>query len=231
MKIRGASARIFFPFFFLFIFQLAGGVAPVSAATCLPFPRDGERIFHIVRFDQVLGEARYRFSRDGENLIVRVDSAFAIGPATAPLYRFEHHSEEIWRDGRMRAVTSDTRENGERWRLRMDWDGQQLSGTLNGTSLAVSGLVVPTSLWHRDTPKSEVLFSVIDGLVRPIMVYQLGEREVSVDGRAHTAEGYILTGSFERKVWYDEECQLVGASFLGYDSREVTMELRSIEAP
>lgn len=206
-------------------------VAPASAAVCRPFPRNGERVFHIVRFDQVLGEVRYRFSRDDETFIVRVDSAYAIGPATAPLYSFEHHSEEIWRDGRLRAVTSDTRENGERWRLRMDWDGRQLAGTINGTALAVSGLPVPTSLWHRDTPKSEVLLSVIDGLVRPIRVYSLGSREVSVDDRTFAAEGYVLTGGVERKVWYDEECQLVGAAFLGYDSREVTMELRSIEGP
>jgi hypothetical protein len=211
--------------------QPAVNVAPASAAVCRPFPRNGERVFHIVRFDQVLGETRYRFSRDDEAFVVRVDSAYAIGPAAAPLYRFEHHSEEIWRDGRLRALTSDTRENGERWRLRMDWDGYQLSGTVNGTSLAVSGLVVPTSLWHRDTPKSEVLFSVVDGLVRPIRVYSLGSREVSIDDRSFAADGYVLTGAFQRKVWYDEECQLVGAAFLGYDSREVTMELRSIEAP
>jgi hypothetical protein len=228
---RDASTRFTLPLLLLFVFLLADSGAPASTATCRPFPRDGERVFHIVRHDQVLGETRYHFTRRHQSLIVRIDSAFAIGPAGAPLYSFEHHSEEIWRDGRLRVVTSDTRENGERWRLRMDWDGQQLAGTVNGASLAVSGLVVPTSLWHRDTPKSEVLFSVVDGMVRPIRVYSLGSREVSVDGRVYAAEGYILTGSFERKVWYDEECQLVGAAFLGYDSREVTMELRSIEAP
>ncbi len=231
MRIRNVLVLFLGLYLIPILVQPAVDVTPASAAVCRPFPRNGERVFHIVRFDQVLGEVRYRFARDDETFVVRVDSAYAIGPAAAPLYRFEHHSEEIWRDGRLRAVTSDTRENGERWRLRMDWDGRQLAGTVNGTSLAVSGLAVPTSLWHRDTPKSETLLSVIDGFVRPIRVYSLGSREVSVDDRTFEAEGYVLTGGVERKVWYDEECQLVGAAFLGYDSREVTMELQSIEGP
>ena len=201
------------------------------AQICRPFPEDGPRVFDVVRHDQVLGEVRYDFSRDAESLFVRIDSAYAVGPTNAPYYRFEHHSEEVWQGGRMRAIVSDTEENGQRWRLRMGWDGKQLEGTSNGIALAVSGLAVPTSLWHRDTPKSEALVSVIDGSVRPIQVYELGETNLEVDGVAKKARGYILVGGFERKVWYDEECQLVRASLIGHDGQELSFELRPAPAP
>ena len=201
------------------------------AQICRPFPPDGTRIFDVVRHEQILGEARYDFSRDTENLVVRVDTNYAIGPAEAPFYQFEHHSEEIWQGGRMRAIISDTKDNGRRYRLRMGWDGKQLDGTSNGIALAVSGLAVPSSLWHRDTPKSEALISVVDGAVLPIQVHALGETSIRVNGRPMTAHGYILVGAFERKVWYDEACQLVRAAFVGFDGRELTLELRSAPEP
>ena len=221
----------FFAVLIWVVMHLAVWAEVAAAQICKPFPGDGTRVFDVVRHDQVLGQVRYDFSRDTESLFVRVDSTYAIGPVNAPFYRFEHHSEEVWQGGRMRALVSDTEENGQRWRLRMGWDGKQLEGTSNGMAIAVSGLAVPTSLWHRDTPKSEALVSVIDGSVRPIQVYELGEMSLEVNGAVKKARGFILVGGFERKVWYDEECQLVRASLIGQDGQELSFELRPILVP
>ena len=178
---------------------------PEALAICRPFPKDGERVFSIVRHDQVVGEARYEFRRTEERLFVRVDVSYALGPAGAPLYKLEHHSEESWENGRLVAMISDTEENGRRWRLRLDWDGEQLGGKSNQVDLAVSGLPVPSSMWHRDTPKSEALVSSIDGFVRPLSVHPLGRRTMVAGGREIEADGYILIGALERTLWYDSE--------------------------
>ncbi len=201
--------------------------APEALAICRPFPKDGERIFSIVRHDQIVGEARYVFRRTEERLFVRIDVSYALGSAAAPLYKLEHHSEESWENGRLKAMISDTEENGQRWRLRLDWNGEQLDGKSNQVALAISGLPVPSSMWHRDTPKSEALVSSIDGFVRPLSVHPLGRRTMMAAGREIEADGYILIGALERTLWYDSECQLVAASHNAQDGREIFWELRS----
>ena len=210
------------------VFLVAVPLFTASAfAICRPFLKNGERIFDIHRDDQILGEARYSFDRRDGQLFVRIDLNYILGSAANPFYRLEHHSEEVWESGRLKAMISDTEENGVRWRLRLDWDGEQLNGQSNEVKLAVSGLAIPSSLWHRDTPKSETLVSSIDGYVRPLLVQPLGRRQVPVAGRSTQADGYVLFGALERTVWYDDECQLIHASHNAEDGREVFWELRA----
>lgn len=203
---------------------LTPGWSAAAQAICEIFPGDGERRFLVLRHDQVLGEHRFNFARKGDTFTVRTDVAFSVGPARAPLYRYEHHSEEMWRDGWLQSVVSDTDRNGERWRLRMERREKALSGSVNGQAITVSGYLIPTSLWHRDTPSVEALFSVVDGFPKLITSHDLGERAVTFQGETLTARGHRIRGGLVIDLWYDGRCRLVRAAFPLFDGGEAVLE-------
>ncbi len=216
-----------------FLSLLAGFALPAAAvepasAFCEIFPRAGERRFQVLARDQVVGEHRFVFSHRDNAFVVRVDAAFALGPAAAPLYRYEHHSEEIWRDGWLQAVVSDTDRDGARWRLRMERLapalGGAMSGQVNGRDMTVAGYLVPTSLWHHDTPASDVLFSVVDGFPKLITRRALGSRVVPFAGATLSAQGFRIGGQLRADVWYDSHCRLVRAAIPVFDGSDVILE-------
>lgn len=221
------ALRVFSALLFALLISLSQVSVPPAKAYCRPFPKSGERFFDIRHKGEALGEAHYSFRREGERLFVRVDVSYGFGAAEKGGYELIHHSEEVWQAGQLQSLISDTRERQEQWRLRMNWDGTQLNGESNGVHLAVSGLAIPSSLWHRDTPKSTALISSVDGFVRPLTVQPLGRQKLVISGGERDVEGYLLFGALERSLWYDENCQLVRVVHHSYDGRKLVWELRS----
>jgi hypothetical protein len=212
--------------------KLAGGAAAAAllpalpARACQPFPADGEIDFMVLRHGQVIGGHRIRFTRDSGDLVVRSDIEVRLSLLGTTLFRFVHHAEEVWREGWLHAVVSDTDDDGARYRVRAERVDGIFQGKVNGAAFTVSGYIIPASLWHRDTPAVEILFDLVDARPKVIRGRLLGEEEVRSRGRAVTAKHYVLTGQLQRELWYDLDCNLVGAAFPARDGSRITLEPR-----
>ena len=206
---------------------LAGPLLPAGPAFARrPFPDDGAIHFSVLRQGGAIGEHAIRFTHENGRFIVRTDVMFDAGAPGVRLYRYEHHAEEVWIDGWLHAVTSDTDNDGQLYRLRAERRGGVFGGTINGRAFTVSGYIVPSSLWHRDTPASRALFDTADARVKIVRGRLLGTDEVAVYGKPVSANHYALSGQIQRDLWYDSECNLVRAAFLGRDGSGITLELR-----
>ncbi|RMD63565.1 MAG: hypothetical protein D6826_04600 [Alphaproteobacteria bacterium] len=198
-----------------------GGLRPVRAGPCEIFPPDGTARFLMRRGNRVIGRHDIRFARRNGRFIVRSDVRADIGNGG---WRFRHHAEEVWREGWLHAVVSDTDDDGRRYRVRAERRGGIFGGTVNGTGFTVSGYLIPSSLWHHDTIAVEALFDTVDARVKLVRSYDLGAMTVAVGGRPVLARHYRQVGEIAREVWYDAGCRLVQVAFIARGGVPVTVE-------
>ena len=205
----------------------AGTLSPDPAAGACPvFPADGELDFLVLRHGVAIGSHRIRFSREAGRFVVRSDVEIETAPPGAPLFRYVHRAEEVWVGGWLHAVVSDTDDDGRRTRLRAERRDGIFQGIVNGMAFTVSGYIIPSSLWHRDTPASEALFDTVDGMVKVVVPRLVGRERVPVKGKPVEAKHYALRGQFRRDLWYDADCNLVRVAWRARDGSRIVLEPR-----
>ncbi len=205
---------------------LLSGLPARTARACRVFPLDGEIDFLVLRHGTVIGTHRIRFARAQGRFVVRSDVEIEAGVPGAPLLRFVHHAEEVWVDGWLHAIVSDTDDDGRRYRLRAERRDGIFQGSVNGRAFTLSGYIIPTSFWHRDTPASGALFDTIDGMVKIVRPRLIGAERVPVGGKQVLAKHYALSGAFRRELWYDADCNLVRVAWLARDGSQIVLEPR-----
>ncbi|MEO3427545.1 DUF6134 family protein [Pelagibius sp. CAU 1746] len=203
------------------------GAIPAARA-CDLFPRQHAWRFLVLRHGNVIGEHLFTFSRrpskGGGDFVVEVAIDIAVDLLGVTLFRFTHRAEEVWREGWLHSLISATDDDGALWRLESQRRDGALRGKVNDVPFDVSGFVVPASLWHRDTPRTQALFGTIDGRVKVVRSEALGEEAVKVGGDRVQARHYRLTGQLERDIWYGPDCGLARVAFPARDGSLITLE-------
>ncbi len=207
---------------------LVGLALPMRQASArLVFPRDALMDYLALRHDEVVGRQRLRFTRDSGTFTMRRDVELELQRLSGPAYRFEHHCQEIWAEGWLSGLVSDTDDNGALWRVRAERNEDGVfEGVVNGLHFTVSGYAITSSLWHRDTPTQEALLDVIDARVKLIRSRDLGLETIDLRGEPVEARHYSIWGEIQRDVWYDAECRLVRVVLPVLEGTPITFELQ-----
>lgn len=198
-------------------------LGPATAAAAL-FPEDGTWHFAALGpADVPVGRCVYRFVRDIGRLDVAIDSEVELPSAGGPVV-VQHRARERWRDGWLYAIESRTRLGGRRHRLEAARDDTVLRGRRDGHAFSISGYVVPSSLWHPDTPRLASLLDSVSGRTRLIRGRR-GPREwVPVGDQRVRATYWRVTGELDRELWYDDASRLVRVRFAGPDGKPVVLQ-------
>ncbi len=202
--------------------SLGGAVAPARA--CELFPKDEGWRFLVLRHGNVIGEHVFTFSRRNGDFVVEVAIDIAVDMLGITLFRFTHRAEEVWREGWLQSLITATDDDGTLWRVESERRDGALRGRVNDVAFDVSGFVIPASLWHRDTPKTQALFGTIDGRVKVVHSEALGAEPVTAGGAQVQARHYRLTGQLERDVWYGPDCGIARVTFPARDGSLITLE-------
>lgn len=210
---------------------LGGATAGVALAT-LPawpalaqlFPPPGEITYRVLREGERIGSHRMAFVRDGADFIARTDIDIKVKVLGLTAFRYRLKAEETWRDGWLVGLRSRTDDDGDTYELEGERSEGALRLLVNGRRMSVSGYVLTSTLWHRDTPREQALLDVAKGRVRLIKGVLKGEERVPVDGETVTAKHYSITGELRRDVWYDDRFRLVRVEFPAKDGSWITVE-------
>lgn len=198
---------------------------PAAARSSSVFPAVGRLDFSVWRTGQRIGSQRYDFS-DGEGrFTARYRSEVSFALRGGRRWHYRNFGEEIWRDGWLDSLVTDTLRDGRKSKLRLRREGEGLSGKAGSLQISVSGYVVTTSLWHRDTPFTQVLLGHEDGFTKVINVAPLGSEAVATPQGEVTAKRYALSGEIERNLWYAPGARLVKASWPGPEGEIVSLRL------
>lgn len=209
-----------------FAAALAWAVTAGASLSLGSVPADVVLAFDIVRNGKPIGTHVYRFQRDQDRVEVDIRTEIDYRLLSIPLYRFEHSSHEVWRDGRIGMLTSRTNDNGTPVELSVvaDSGALRIAGRRDDEpmeqQLEAAG-TAPDSLWNRDTVEAARLFSSVGGKPMRISVQDAGAEVVQVAGRPVSARHFRITGDYERELWYDETGVLLGVRFTASDGSTV----------
>ncbi len=179
--------------------------APWFGANAQIAPEGGAPLaFAAFRNGDAFGHHHVRFSKDGARLIVDIEIRFDVKFAFIPLYRYRHRNREIWQDGRLVRLSTETDDNGTPHSVIAEAVDDRLQVKSDGATLDLPGDTLPTSYWSEaigrrgmwlDTQKGEVVRSTITK--EPAEMIEAGGRMVS-------ATPYRLEGDITCRLWYSD---------------------------
>lgn len=203
--------------------------AEASAAPIEGEPPSGALSFTVLRDGDEIGTHVLNFGHDGDALTVDVATDIKV---TLPLvdiavYRFTHRAHEVWRDGRLSQLTSETDDDGEQHALSVVAEqGGALSVRSDLGAHASAADIVPASLWNHAVPAQETLLNTLTGVEMAVTVEDLGRETITVGGAERQAEHYKLTGDLARELWYDGDGVLRRVRFQAEDESTIEYVLQ-----
>lgn len=179
----------------------AFGVASSMAASC-----EQGLTFAAYRDDDAFGRHTVRFARDGQRLTVDIEIAFDVKLAIIPLYRYRHRNREVWEDGRLVRLSTETDDNGTAYSVEAEARDGKLLVDGSGGRLELPGDTLPTSYWSETIGSSGVWLDTQKGtLVRSSVTKEPVEVIELPQGRVE-ALPYKLEGDITCRLWYRDGC-------------------------
>ncbi len=204
---------------------LAVALTASCGAAAWTIPDGGMLRFQVLREGSPIGTHTLRFAEDADALRVEVVTDVAVDVAFITVYRFAHEGREVWRDGRLVALDSQTDDDGTDHRLTISAEGGKLVVEGDGKRSEAAPGIIPASLWHPELVEQPVLLNTLDGRAMAVDVTLVGTEAVPARGGTVEARHYAIRGDLERDVWYDDAGTLVRVRFTGSDGSDIVYNL------
>lgn len=164
----------------------------------LPQPGVRQIAFDIRREGASIGRHEVRFRRVGNQLEADIDIDIAVNFAFIPVFRYRHRNHEVWRDGRLVALDSETDDDGESYKVsaRQRAGGLWVSGR-EGEFPAPAD-ILPTSYWNPGTIAQTRLLDSQHGRLLKVNSNFLGEERLAQG----MARRFRLSGDLNLDLWY-----------------------------
>ena len=205
---------------------LAGATALARRAVAgLPVPRDDSLDFRIMRHGTEIGTHTITFQRNGNVLNVHTAIDVRVTLLSIPVARFNHRSNEVWRDMTWVAAEGQTSKDGEH-----DWmeahrtsAGLTVAGSQTRPYIAPES-ATPVSYWNKRMLNGPMI-SLEDGVLSSPKVADLRTDSVLLaSGRTIPATHYSLSAPVDADLWYDETDTWAAMVFTTVDGSEVRYE-------
>lgn len=169
--------------------------------------RRGQPIgFHVVDVEQ---------TADGFVVDTRIEMKVKFGPI--PVYRYEHVSHEVWRDGDVVSIDSRTNDNGDKHSVVAARENDILMIDATGFKGPAPEGAFPSSYWNKAITRTTTLLNTQTGELIDVTVLKKG---VTQSPGGTPAEQFMLAGTVALNLWYNGD-QWVGSNFV-IDGEELT---------
>ena len=173
--------------------------------------------YTVLRDGKPVGTHSYTISTDGDTTKVAVKTDVQVKVLFVTAYRFEHSSKELWQNGHLVSLTSNTNDDGTDKTLNVTEDNNALDIDSKVKDkkrhMGVALDTMPASLWNPDTVKQSVMLNTLDGELLHIKSKDLGADKVKAHGQMVDAHHYAIQGELTRDLWFDNSGNLVRVSF------------------
>ncbi|MBI2219466.1 MAG: hypothetical protein HYU51_19480 [Candidatus Rokubacteria bacterium] len=127
------------------------------------------------------------------------------------MFSYRHRSEEVWRDGRLMALNSETTEDGVTFRV----DGAAVPRGFRvvgnaGPFIAAAATLTSNCLWNYAILGEETMIDAQRGGVIGLSVRRLADEDIVIAGRSVAATRFrLITPDLAGTIWYDRANQWV----------------------
>lgn len=166
----------------------------------------GELRFEVLLDGERIGYHRFRIDDRGDARVVESEARFDVRVLFLPVYRYHHRNTEVWRDGCLAEIRSETDANGEQFEVR----GERAENafrlqTREDTLQFRRDCPMTFAYWNRAFLDQRQLINSQTGELMEVDVRPVGDGSVAVGEREIAAEGYRLRNPDEGVdilVWY-----------------------------
>lgn len=196
-------------------FTLAVALLAATQVRAEPAPRD--LAFDVFRKGELIGSHTIDFEAKGAELEAAVEIRLVVKLLFVPVYRYEHHNRELWRDGRLLRIDSRTDDDGEAFFVRGVLGPEGFKVESSDGSYVAPADVISTSWWNFDTVNRRKLLNSQLGKLIAVEVRPAGDDEVQTQAGAIPARRYVVDGDAALELWYDRDDRLAKIRFAGSD--------------
>ena len=182
----------------LFALALLAGSADASASR--------EWRFTAFLDDKPIGYHRFQVREQGADTFLVSEARFQVKFLFFDVYRYEHESRELWRNGCLRRIDARTNDNGGQAHVRGTHAAAGFRiDTLDGAA-ALPPCVRTFAYWDPRILKADRLLNAQTGEYVAVEVQRLGEDPIAVAGALQPAEHYRLKADkFAIDLWYSPD--------------------------
>lgn len=138
-----------------------------------------------------VGYHHVHVARNDHETDVDIDATIDVTMAGIKFYRYRHHSHEVWRDGKLAGLVSETDDDGEAKRLSVKpaEDGMLMVES-NKERREIPADVLPTSLWNPDILGQRQLLDTESGKMVKVQVAEISDGRYQMSGDLHLMVDY-----------------------------------------
>lgn len=175
--------------------------------------------FTVLRDGQPIGEHRFSFDHQGEQLEIEASTDIKVEFGPIPVFRFEHQRRELWQAGKLMSIAARTNDNGEELDIRIEPNAHGLIRTVNGRVDHIDESSQVLTLWNKDVLKYHSFVALTEDEILKASFRYLGKETIRLSGQRVEAEHYRMVGDEERDVWYDASGHVAKVGFERQGSR------------
>jgi uncharacterized protein DUF6134 len=186
--------------------------APAAPAITLPSDSANRRFSVLYRGDRI-GRHIVRSTPAAEGIRVSTEIELTVKRFFVSVFSYRHRSEEVWRDGRLVALTSETTEDGATFRV----DGGAVPRGFRvvgreGPFIAAAATLTSNCLWNHAILEEETMIDAQRGGVIGLSVRRLADEDVVIAGRSVAATRFrFIIPDLAGTLWYDDAGRWVSA--------------------
>jgi Family of unknown function (DUF6134) len=181
---------------------LAAAGLLASAARANP-PPNGRLLFAVFRNGAHVGEHNVAFSRADGGLKATSAVAMTLRLGPVPIYRYEHHAVEQWRDERFERLETTTLSNGKAERVTATHGDQGLRIETAAGVIQAPDAAVPLTHWNAEAMRPPLFNPQTGKMLRVSCVHHSGDRLPAPLSGAATR--LTVTGDAQIEDWYDDD--------------------------
>lgn len=189
---------------------IAGSVLALllgSAATAADSAGDTLR-FQVLLDDRPIGTHEFRIAGDGDRRTVETRARFDVRVLFVPVFRYSHDNTEVWADGCVQRLDSQTDSNGRPFRVSLDRDddGYRIA-TLDGSSEDAARCISTFAYWDPAFLQQSRLLNSQTGELIEVEVEPLGVVDLDWPGIEVPVEGFRIVAESDGvdiRVYYSE---------------------------
>lgn len=198
----------------------AGCVFPCAAAILLPSPPPNRR-FSVLHDGDRIGSHAVLYSSEAGKTRIDTEIHLLIRTTFFTMFEFNHRSEEIWGDGRLISLDSDTEEDG----LPVHVAGAATSQgfrviSAGGPFMTAATTLTSNSLWTPAVLEQETVVDAQHGGIIGVSARKSGDEQILAAGRLVRASHYsLITPYLSGSIWYDEDHLWISGEFVRNGSK------------
>ena len=169
--------------------------------------------FKINQDGSEVGRHTLEFYKIGSDLHVDIAIDINIKVLFIPVYSYRHRNTEIWRDGKLLSITTETNDDGEKHWVKGKAEKGLFRISSSSGDFVAPPTIIPTSYWSPKTTAQSILLDTQHGKLLNVTIKQLDNTMLLTPSANIPARHFVITGDLELSLWYSQSGDWVKTAF------------------